>query len=129
MGIRETVYSRITSASAGSLVGTRCYPASLPENVTLPAMRYRVVSYNDYSYREYGNSTERAQQRIQFDCYAKTSDAVAELAEAVKTDWDGWTNGTAVGWCRVANHFQDGWNDDVKAYREIIDVMVDHKRG
>lgn len=100
----------------------------LPENVTLPAIRYFAVSYDDFSYREYKNATERAKRRVQVDCYAATSDACATLADAVCVDFDGWTNGTAVGWCRIANRIDDGWNDDIDAYRQIVDVILDHKR-
>lgn len=127
MGVRETVYTRVTGASAGSLVSTRCYPDMLPENVTMPAIRYRIISYNDESYREHRNATERAKQRVQLDCYATTSDGASDLADAVRTDFDGWTNGTAVGWARCVMRIDDGWNDDINAYRWIVDVMLDHK--
>lgn len=128
MGVRETVYARITSASAGSLVGTRCYPDMLPENCQFPAIRYTRISYNDAPYREYGNPTERATIRVQIDCYADDSDAASTLGDAVCTDFDAWTFGTAVGRCRIAGHFSDGWQDDIDAYREIVDIMIDHKR-
>jgi len=86
MGIRATVFSRVTGASAGSLVSTRCYPDMLPENVTMPAIRYRVISYNDADYREHRNATERAFHRVQLDCYAKTQDGAGEPAIIVLTD-------------------------------------------
>ena len=127
MGLRQTVYTRTTGGSAGSLVSTRCYPDMLPENVTMPAIRYIIVSYNDATYREYGNATTRATHRVQFDCYSETVDGAAELADAVRTDWDGYSRGTAVGRARVANRIDDGWNDDINAYRWIVDVMVEHK--
>lgn len=130
MGLRATVYSRCTSASAGSLIGTRCYPGVLPEDLNLSsvhyAVRYLVVSYNDAEYREYGNATARSKRRVQIDCYGDTSDRCAALADAVATDFDGWTNAD-VGWSRVASRIEDGWNDDIQAYREIVDVMLDHK--
>jgi len=127
MGLRETVYSRVTGASSGSLVSTRCYPDMLPEDVTFPAIRFFAVSWNDGSYREYQNPTERAKRRVQVDCYASTSDGCAALADAVCDDFDGWTNAD-VGWCRIANRIDDSWNDDINAYRQIVDVMIDHKR-
>jgi len=100
----------------------------LPENVDFPVIRYFVVSYDDRSYREYGNPTERAKSRVQIDCYDKTSSGCTELGDAVMADFDGWTNGTAVGHSRVVNRFNSGWQDEISAYREIVDVMIDYKR-
>ena len=132
MGLRATVYSHCTSGSTGSLISTRCYPSSLPENLDLPsvnyAIRYIVVSYNDAYVRTYGNATGRAERRVQIDCYGDTPDRCATLADAVRADWDGWSSGTAVGRVRVANSVELGWQDDVNAYRETVDVLVEHKR-
>lgn len=127
MGVRQTVYTRNQQGALGSLIGHRSYFGGLPENLTLPAIRCLLVSTTDADYREYGNATTRAQIRVQMDCLAKTSDGAAQLADAVRTNWDGWTNGTAVGRCRIASRIEDGWNDDIKAYREIVDVIIDHK--
>lgn len=129
MGIKQTVYSRLTTASAGSLIGDRCYPDMLPENTAFPAIRYMAgVSYDDRSYREYGNPAERAKRRVQIDCYAETSDGASELADAVDDDFDGWTKGTAVGYSRVMNRIDFGWQGDIEVYLETVEVTLDHKK-
>ena len=127
MGLRETVYTRCTThAGTSALVGTRCYPDRLPENVTYPAIVYHApVSSDDSEYRTHDGAGARTVSRVQFDCYAATGDGAAALAAQVRDAWAGYQDACVVGYAFVANEIA-GREDALNAYRTIVDVMIEH---
>ena len=54
-----------------ALIGTRLYPITLPENPTLPAIRYTVVGGMSMPTFE---TSGMNRWRFQFDCYGATAD-------------------------------------------------------
>lgn len=69
-------------ATVTSLVSTRIYPLRLPQNITLPAIRYQLIQqtsdHNFTGYSEFGYAD------IQFDAYAATALSAAAIADAIR---------------------------------------------
>jgi hypothetical protein len=127
MGVRQSIFTRATShAGLSALIGSRCYPDQLPEDVTLPALRYQLVSTPPQDYRDHdSNPPDRWIYRYQIDGWDSTPDAAATLGQEMKNAFEGWANGTAVGWCRVENEF--GERDiALNQYRRMIEIVIDH---
>ena len=127
MTLRTTVYDRcIGHAGTAALVGTRCYPDRLPEDVTYPALTYFRVSADNAPFRSHdGGPTEFETSRVQFNCYDETGDGAAALADQVRLAWDGHTDGCTVSVAWQANRLMTR-EDAVNAYRAIVDVMIEH---
>lgn len=127
--LRENVFSRCTTyASLVGLIGNRCYPGRLPEEVDLPALTYSQVSEDDNSYRSHGESTPRSVARITFDCWAETSDDAAEVADALVSAWDGHTSNPDIGWSRVMLRL-DNYEAALNRFRTVVDVLIDYARA
>lgn len=129
MGVRQSVFTRATSGHAGlsALIGTRCYPDRLPENVTLPAVRYQVVSLPPHSYQDHdGASPDRTRSRIQMDGFDVSSDKAEALQKQMFLAFEGWSSGTAVGWSFVANRLGD-YDTSLNRHRVIVEIVIDHK--
>lgn len=128
MTLRETVYSRCTGfAGISALIGTRCYPDRLPENVVYPAISYVApVSSVDTDYRAHDSTpVERTVSRVQFNCYDDTGDGAAALADQVQLAWSGYSNACVVGYAFVLNRISTH-EDPIDAYRMIVDVSIEH---
>ena len=127
MGLRETIYSRCTThAGTKALVTARVYPDLVPEDPTWPLIVYHRVSANDGDYRDHDAPTTREISRVQLDCYDDTSDGAADLADQVQAAFNGWSSGSAVGWAFKANRVA-GYDVALKAYRQVVDVMIEHE--
>lgn len=127
MSLRTIVYDRcVGHAGIAALVAARVYPDGLPEDVTYPAITYNRVSTNSADYRTHTTGpTPREVARIQINCYALTGNGAAALADQVRAAWDGWSDGCDVGYAFQANRIMTG-EDALKAYRVIVDVMIEY---
>lgn len=128
MTLRTTVYNRcIGHAGTAALIGTRCYPDRLPEDVTYPALVYKgPISADNAPYRNHdGGPTEFETSRVQFDCYAETGDGAAALADQIRLAWDGYSDACLISIAWQANRLMTR-EDAVNAYRAIVDVMIEH---
>ena len=127
MTVRHSLRARaITHSGLSTLIGTRFYPIRLPETLTLPAARYQVVSSPPSLYRDHeSGAPDRSVSRIQIDVLAGSSDRAAAVGDQVVQAFDGWASGTAVGWCRVTNRFED-YDSAFKRYREVVEIEIDH---
>lgn len=126
--LREIIFSRCTThAGTAALIGTRCYPDRLPEDVTLPAIRYILVSATNQQYRDQDGATQREASRVQFDCYATIDlpDGAAALADQIRDAWDGYSDSCTVGYAFQANRLSSR-ADALNAWREIVDVIIEH---
>jgi len=124
--LRETVFDRCTGhAGTTALIASRCYPIVLPENVTLPAISYLLVSATNDEYRDHDGATEREVSRVQFNCWAATGDAASALGDQVRDAWDGYKDGCDVGYAFQANRISLR-DAGLNQYREIVDVMIEH---
>ena len=119
----------VADSTVTNLVGSRIYPLTLPQGVTLPAIRYqRITGTSD---PHLGGTTGLAVATIQFDCvgttYAKAEqvrDAVRESLEAYR----GTVNGVKITSVRATNHsdFFDApvHANDVGFYQLMSDYEV-----
>lgn len=72
----------LRNAAVVTAVNSRVFPVRLPSDVTLPAIRYSVVS--DIPTNSLAGSTGKLRKaRVQIDCYARTYLDAQELADAV----------------------------------------------
>lgn len=130
MTLREAVFDRCTGhAGTAALIGIRCYPDRLPENVTYPALTYVApVSVSNLEYRTHDNAnspTTREVSRVQFNSYDTTGDGAAALADQIRAAWDGYQDGCDIGYAFQANRIMTR-EDALNAYRVILDIMVEH---
>lgn len=79
--IQTGIFSLITGfPGVAALIGTRCYPVTLPENPTLPALRYQFAGGSSEPTFE---TSGMQKARIQFDAFAETADAAIALRDAL----------------------------------------------
>ena len=72
----------LADGTVSGLVSTRMYSDTLPQNATLPAIRYAVVDATPNEHLSGIVGVSRA--RIQIDCYANTRAAANALADGVR---------------------------------------------
>jgi hypothetical protein len=128
MTLRATIFTRCTTgghAGLSALIGLRCYPDRLPENVTYPAVVYHLISADNSAYRTHDGATTREVSRVQFDCYAETGDGAAAVGDQVRAAWDGYSDGCTIGYAWQANRIMTH-EDGLKAWRAIVDIMIEH---
>ncbi len=94
-GIEEAIIQRLLTTSAvTAIAGTRVYPGSLPQAVTLPAIVFNKISGAPL----YADAGEVGLEecRLQIDSWAATYGAAKELARAVRGSLSAFT-GTSEG--------------------------------
>lgn len=104
-----------------ALVSTRIYPVFLPQHPTYPAISYQRISSSGQD-----GTSNRKLSRWQINCWASTYAGAQALAAAVKAALEEYHSGD-IAWARVENE-SDDYDDDVKTYRIILDVML-HTTG
>lgn len=125
--IEAAVRALLVGAPAvATLVGQRIYPYALPQGATYPAIRYQRIS-TDRTYSIQARS-DRAQVRMQVDCYAEALTDALALAAAVRDAIDvysGTSAGVAVRSVTAAGESGGYESDPLPAvFRESIDFMV-----
>lgn len=128
MTIRSSIFSRCTThAGLKALIVARCYPGKLPQDVTLPAVVYHILSSPPNTYQDHDASPpDRWRYRVQLDCYGSTSDSAAAVGEQCIKAWAGYSNPPAVGWATVANGPIEDRDDVLNMYRNIVEIVIDH---
>lgn len=71
--------------SVAAAVGTRVYPAHLPQRPTLPAIVYQVISRSHLNHL--GGIADAGQCRLQWDAYAATQAEADALADLMLARW------------------------------------------
>lgn len=95
MSLESALYTLITAdAGTAALIGTRCYPLVLPQDPTLPAARYAIISAVPVTTHDAPGGLVRA--RVQVDSYASTYAGARTLADTIRAALDGYraTSGT-----------------------------------
>jgi hypothetical protein len=115
MSVETDFFAAITGdAGINPLIGTRLYPVRLPDDVTLPAAAYWVVSTMPIG------SGGCKQSRVQLDLYATTYNGVKAIRDAVIAFVDGQNQ----YWYSVA---ADAWLEPPEdKYHQPIDLFVAH---
>lgn len=79
---RANAYSGLTA-----LISTRFQPGPLPDDDSVPAVTYQVISTP-----ERDDVAEMYETRVQFDCWAATYLAAKGVAEQLKAAFIGWSH-------------------------------------
>lgn len=121
MSVETDFYSAVTGdATLAALVGTRVYPAILPDNATLPAMVYSVISQVPIG------SGGCESTRVQVDCYAAKYYTDASGITGIKSLRDGLLAlAQATGnWTHTGG--PDFYDDELNIYRQVVDLIIAH---
>ncbi len=130
MTLRSEIFDRCTThAGLAALIGLRCYPTQLPENITYPALVYQIISEVDRPYRTQDNApadtpVERATYRVQFEAFSETDDNAAAVVAQMRSAWSGYKSGCTIGYAFIANTIQ-AYESSLRRYRHIVDVMIE----
>ena len=130
--VGKAMRTRLLSVSAvTNLVGTRIYPLTLPQGVTLPAVRYQRISGNSDNY--VAGTTGAAMARIQFDVFANSYASGEALREAIRQAIDpftGTSSGVIIHSCNAANHMDlfdfPVHGDSAGRYQMVSDYEIVH---
>jgi hypothetical protein len=130
--IGKAIRTRLLSVSAVTdLVSTRIYPLTLPQGVTMPAVRYQRVSGN--SDPHVTGTTGAATARLQFDIFANTYAGAEALRDAIREAIDQYTgtsSGVTIHSCNAAMHMdlfdEPVHGDAVGLYQMVSDYEIVH---
>lgn len=120
--------------SAGLSVGDRVFPLALPQDATLPALTYRIVSdvptISHSTVQDHPTYTGslRSDTRVQFDCYGSTYDEAEALCDELRAlavgyhgPWGDIEVDSVIPDIRL-----DDWDEAPAIYRVIQDFIVGH---
>lgn len=119
--IGKSIFTALTTnAAVSAIIGNRCYPLVLPQNVTLPAIRYQVVSLVD----EADSIDELWRWRIQIACHAKNYDAAQNLAHKAIKAFKSYNNKGAYGaFATIPDGMIDDYDSDLDEYTVYFDIF------
>lgn len=126
MSLESAFRSMILSiSSVTSLVSQRVFPGIIPENETLPAIRYLPVSGT----REHSHDGVSGfqVQRIQVDCYAKTYAEVIALAAALEAGMDGFNGSSPATFAITLESDSDVYEEVPRIWRRQMDFVVQYE--
>lgn len=106
--------------AVAALIGTRCYPVTLPQGATLPALTYAVISGVGESDTQSGPGVQR--RRIQFDCWAATYGEACSLADALTAGASAKAN--VLGLVSFLDNTVDQYEPETQRWRRIVDMLV-----
>lgn len=118
-----------TDARVSSLVGSRVYPLTMPQNGTLPAIVFQRISTVG-SYTLEGPTTPTA-ARIQLSLMSASFTQVRALAAAVWRALDAYSGQVGrdiVNFIEVVN-FLDDFESDTGICRVVMDIRVQSNEG
>lgn len=108
----------------GTDAAARIYPQSLPQNCTLPAIRYQQIS-EPGTHSHSGRSSLR-HPRFQFDCFAGTYLAAKRLADQVINVLDGYTGGMGSRTCQAGflENARDNHDPELNRHWVSVDIEI-----
>lgn len=127
MTIKTELYSRLSGyAGLTGLVSTRIHPVRLPQNCTMPAVTYQIVSGPRVS--NFGDDTGDVRYRVQVDCWASavtgesaSADAVADQVKAALQRY----RGGNIQDIYLENEIDgDAYESDADLYRVTLEFIV-----
>lgn len=97
--VGESLRTRLLAdANVAALVSSRMYPDELPQNTTIPAIAYRVIS-TTHVHTINGPKAGFRRSRITIECFASTRPVANDLANKARlavVDWYGDASGVDV---------------------------------
>lgn len=124
--IEEALYTIATQGpTVGPLIGTRCYPVTLPQAPSYPAMTYQQIS--EPRAHAMGSDPGLVHPRFQLTAFAKTRTAAQDLAAAIITDFSrqrGTIAGVTIQDILVEDRHDLPWDPEVEVHMVPVDVIV-----
>ena len=111
--MEDAIYARLVS----QLGHTRIYPGTLPQKVTLPAVRYHRLGRNPVRAMQSNSGMQRP--HFQFDTWGKTITEAQTEAAKIYTAFERWTGtsgGITVAWSALEDEIE-GLNAEVGDFR------------
>jgi hypothetical protein len=133
MTIEALIGERLASdATLTALVGERIYYLSLPDKLKYPCVCFKRISTRRDSYGMTGGA-HLSESLFQFDCYAKTPEAMAQVRDAVRARIERYQDKTStpvVQDCFIENEMDDELEDAqgdgprLRVFWGELDIMV-----
>lgn len=123
IAIESVLYSLLVGdATVGGLVGTRVYPAIVPQNASLPATTYQQLS----GVREHtcAGPQGMASPRFQINCWADTYAEARTLSDAVRVLLDGYSGTVSERTVHVMMLEDEGDMPEVPAGKDVLKRFV-----
>jgi hypothetical protein len=131
LDVEEALFSYLsTYAGLAALVGTRIYPILLPQNPTLPAVTYQMISgIDDHCISEDPDNTEA---RFQFTAWGTSAASARAVAKQIKKAFKNFTglmggaDGVQIGHALQTGRYDrtDKMPDGTVIYSRIEDYMI-----
>jgi len=123
----QAIFQRLSSSTdVLSVVSTadRITPSHLPQNPTLPAITYHVISGNRVS--AFSEDTGDASKRVQVSCWASRYSDVADLADKVRLALQRFSGSTVTTIQDVffENEQDLPFDEDTETYHRPLDFRV-----
>ena len=123
MSLESAFYTLITGdGPTAALIGTRCYPETLPQNPTLPAVRYNLVTAGPIGTHDAAGGLVRA--TVQVDAVAATYAAARTLADTIKAKLNGYRAGSGTIRTALWDNENPAWDDETGQKIVSIDFTV-----
>ena len=132
MSVLTAVYAKtVADATITAIIGTRCYPDVAPTSSALPyVVIQQITKTHEHNMTA---ATGIARTHLQVDVYGATRSATETLADAIRTEWDGYrgTTGSVVMRSAIIESERDAWdwigagNEDV-THRTVMELYVWH---
>ena len=116
------------STGIGDLIANRIYPIKLPQNSTLPAMTYRVISGMEH------HDIDVAYPRFQFDCWGESYSDARGLADEVKEAFQrmngaiGGSSGKTMIQGVILNDIDMSYDMDTQLYGIFVDIRLIYRK-
>lgn len=116
-------------SSGGSNAGARIYPNTLPQRVTLPAIRYVLVS--DPPEHTLSGPSKLQHPKYQFDCIADGDEGYKDantLAQQVVTLLNGYAGAMGTFTCHAGfkDEQRDNYDPETGRHTVQVDVIIWH---
>lgn len=111
----------LADATIAGLVGTRIYPAKLPQDPTMPAIMYQYIDGNSDISTD--GPTGLATSTVQVDCWGASYSQMDALYEAVRLRLNGYAGGDEVQGVFLVRK-RDLYDDEAELFRRTADWSI-----
>jgi hypothetical protein len=133
MTIEQAIFEALTEDSGvAAIVSRRVYPSLMPQNPTLPAIVYTLISGQQEE--SHDGPSGLARPRYQFDCYAETATGAFALSEALRLALHGFSGtlggsgGVTCGGILFAGK-RVLYESETRIHRVSIDYLIWHEES
>jgi hypothetical protein len=115
----------LADSTVGGLISARMYPQHLPQNPTYPAITYQKIT--GLYLQDLDGAGTRGRITLQVNCWAADPAAAQALADAVRSDIDGFIGllTTLKVSIRMTNEFP-GFEETTERFEVIQEYVINH---